>query len=152
MGKTRHIFIGIDAGVHCGFAVWDGASKCFLEVSTLSFWDCIESLKQNADFWAPNGDKMTVVIEDVTQNKLTFYRHDTTHKGMEKISRNVGGVMAYTSLIMEWCERQGVEMIKSRPGKKSMTKMKAEAFKNLTKWEKKTSEHSRDAALLVFQR
>lgn len=46
---------------------------------------------------------------------------------------------------------EGIEF-RALPPTKGATKMSAEAFRDLTGWRGRTSEHSRDAAMLVFGR
>jgi len=103
------------------------------------------------------------VVEDVSANKTTFKRKKVEKwaegKGIElneritnKISRNVGSVMRETDLLIEWIDRHKIKLIKSRPTKKSITKLSAEIFKNMTKEERETNMHERDAAMLVWER
>lgn len=149
--SSDHIFVGIDAGINCGVAAWNRTLKKYLFIDTFSFWGCVDKLKETIDFCHSNNYRITVIIEDVTQKKITFHR-DASSKGMQKISRNVGGVMAYTTLLIEWCNRNGIQLIKSQPSKSSFTKLESAAFKNITKWEKRTNSHERDAAMLVFNK
>lgn len=155
------IFIGLDAGKVCGISVWNRNKKKFLSIESCSFWECIEKLEQARKFYIPINDyELTVVIEDVTQNPVVFRVAETYKKTKgsheNKISavceqaKRVGTVWDKTDLIMEWCERNNVNLKKVRPSKNSFTKLKADSFKNLTKWEGKTNEHERDSGVLVF--
>ena len=157
------VFIGIDAGKVCGVSFWNKAKKCFTSIESYSFWECIEQLEGARKFYIPINDyDLTVVIEDVTQNSPVFFASTTykTTKGNHESkiraaceqAKRVGMVWDKTELIIEWCERHKVKIIKARPSSKSGTKMKADTFKNFTKWQGQTNEHGRDAALLVFSR
>lgn len=143
------ILIGIDGGVSNGFAVWSKAQRKLLAIDTLSFWDCIDGLNKFYDSCTESGAVLVVVIEDVGMNRPTFVRKNTNERMMQKISQNVGGVKAYTQLIIEWCQRKGISIIRVRPTKKSATKLSAEAFNKITGWQGKSSSHGRDAAMLV---
>lgn len=159
---SRGTYIGIDAGQKNGFAIWNSGARQFESIETLSFWDCIEKLTEIKSRCDRTRQELTVVIEDVTQNPVVFLVASTYQKtagnhsqklgAVAEQSRRVGTVWDKTVLIIEWCERYKVKIIRLRPSKKSMTKMKADTFNNMTKWKEKTNEHERDAALLVFGR
>lgn len=147
------IFIGIDPGVNTGFAVWEPNERVFKQIDTFSFWwtiKQIEKLKINYT--------LTVVIEDVTQNSPTFDREikeqdeEKRQKIQNKISQNVGSNKRDCQLIIEYCEGREIEIIKVRPTKGGFTKLDADQFRNITKHEGRTSNHGRDAAMLVFGR
>lgn len=158
----RRIYVGIDAGQKNGLAVWNGGEKKFESIETLSFWDCIEKLIEIKSRCDRAGQELIVAIEDMTQNPVVFLvaityqktigNHNQKLNAVAEQSRRVGTVWDKTILIIEWCERFGIKVIRLRPNKKSMTKMKADAFKNFTKWAGETNEHSRDAGMLVFGR
>ncbi|MDE6828352.1 MAG: hypothetical protein K2P46_06520 [Alistipes sp.] len=61
------IFIGIDTGIHTGFAVWDSESKQLTEVSTLSITQVMEQVKMVADI--RGRDCIRLYIEDARQRK-----------------------------------------------------------------------------------
>lgn len=157
------IFVGIDGGRQIGFAVWNRDRTRFEHITTYSFWECIDELKSLNDYCKGKGHNLTIVIEDVSANKTTFKRKGLKKwadgKGIElneritnKISRNVGSVMRETDLLIEWIERNGIKLIKSRPTKKSLTKLSSETYKNTTKEERETNQHERDASMLVWRR
>jgi len=140
------MIIGIDPGVHVGFAVWSRTTKEFEKISTCSFWQCIAEL----DIMHEAYIDITVVIEDVTQNRPTFNR-GVYGAVQNKISQNVGSNKRDCQLIIEWCEERGIKVVRLRPNKNSMTKKSAAYFRQQTGWTKKTSQHGRDAAFLVWQ-
>lgn len=147
---SEKVFIGIDGGVSNGFAVWNKTRRELVIIETLSFWDCIDRIGDFYDLCRKENIVLTVVVEDVEMNRPTFARENTNEKMMQKISQNVGGVKAYTRLIIEWCERKNIPVIKMRPSKKSATKLSAETFNKITGWEGKTSQHGRDAGMMVY--
>ncbi len=150
----KKIAIGVDPPK--GFAVWDCCEKEFIEIITLDFWGIIEKLK--AYCIDPIGWQMYspchVYIEDSTQNKPVF---DRTLDGVvgaraAKIAQNVGMNKARTALIIEFCAINDIQYTAIRPQKGSMTKLSAGKFKQITGYTGRTSEHGRDAAMLVFER
>jgi hypothetical protein len=157
------IFVGIDGGQNTGFAVWNRTRTRFEHITTYSFWECIEELQSLKEFCEKEKHSLTVVVEDVSANKTTFKRKRLNKwaedKGIElneritnKISRNVGSVMRETDLLIEWIERAGIKLIKSKPNKNSMTKLSADTYKNMTKEQRETNQHERDASMLVWER
>lgn len=157
------IYVGIDGGKKTGFAVWNSTRTRFELITTFTFWECIEELQSLKQYCDKGKHSLTVVVEDVSANKTTFKRKNVKKwaedKGIElneritnKISRNVGSVQRETDLLIEWIERAGIKLIKSRPSKKSMTKLKSETFQNITKLDIGTNSHERDAAMLCWKR
>lgn len=64
-------YIGIDTGVHTGFAVWENGR--FTELATLALWDALDRVRKMNE----SGEQLTVVFEDARQRKwipvlLTF--------------------------------------------------------------------------------
>ena len=158
---VEKIFIGIDAGKVCGISVWNKAKKKFLSIESCSFWECIKNLEQSKGFYIPINDyDLTVVIEDVTQHHPVFFaqatykntegNHENKIRAVCEQAKRVGTVWDKTELIMEWCVRHEVKLIRRKPTNKSGTKMKADTFRNLTKWQGETNEHSRDSGILVW--
>jgi hypothetical protein len=158
-----NIYVGIDGGKNTGFAVWNKTRQRFETIMTLTFWECIEELESLNDYCKEKKHTLTIIVEDVSANKTTFKRKSAEKwaegKGIElnerimnKISRNVGSVMRETDLLMEWIERHKIKLVKSRPTKKSLTKLNPEVFKDWTKWEGETNQHERDSAMLCWRR
>ncbi len=153
------ICIGIDGGEHTGFAAWNTGTKKFIELVTVDFWTTIEKLKQY-QFSCNNGVNLEVYIEDVEANKTVFnvettYRntkadHSGKVRAVAKQGINVGKVIDKTNLIISFCERNGIKVIKRKPGASSMTKIDAKKFALITKVKERTNEHCRDAGMLVY--
>ena len=121
----------------------------------------MEKLDEARKFYIPiNEYELTVVIEDVTQNSPVFFalttykttkgNHDNKIRAVCEQAKRVGMVWDKTNLIMEWCEKHNVKLIRRKPTSKSGTKMKADTFRNLTKWEGGTNSHMRDSAMLIM--
>ena len=152
-------YIGIDPGRKTGFAVWDSSDKKLCVVKTFSFWQVADELEEISSTFlihAPEPCALdvlpTVVIEDPSKNKPTFFRKGMTQREMQKISQNVGANKEHGLLMIDRAESLGFEVIRVRPYSKTQTKLKADTFKKITGYQGRTSEHARDAAMLVFGR
>jgi hypothetical protein len=146
-------FIGIDAGVNTGFAVWDANASRFDKIITTTFWGAINELQ--SEHMALAGKRIdvnttpgiAVYIENPNGNRPTFARHGAYR---EKISQNVGMNKRDAQLLIQYCMDNGMLFFPVTPGKHSMTKMKPDAFAKYTGYNGRTSSHGRDAAMLVF--
>lgn len=143
------IFCGIDPGSHTGLAIWDGASRTFREVATLPLWKAMDEVKrwhyaclmQNADF--------TVVFEDARQR--TWFQPDRNSSEYRGHLMGAGAAKRDAAIWEEYLTALHIpfRMQKPMPG---LTKWKADYWAKVTGWKGRTSEHARDAALLVFGR
>ncbi len=140
------ILIGIDPGVHCGFAVY-GNLAGLIRVCELSFWETIDELKN----YRENNliQNIEVHLEWPQGNKPTFDRK-MNYGSQAKISQNVGANKRDAQLIFEWLEERGIKCVKHVPNASSMTKINAKTFESITGWKEKANEHGRDAAMMVF--
>jgi len=155
---TKRIYIGIDAGKKTGVAVWD--REKFISIQTTDFWGAIDIIRENNDLLISGG--LIVVVEDPSQNKpvfkivsvynLTQGNHQSRLSAVAKVAQGVGSVKRESELIIEYCRRNEITVIPVKPTKRSMTKLDREQFKKITGYEGVTSEHARDAALLVYGR
>lgn len=136
------IYIGIDTGVHTGFAVWHSDTKYLAEVSTMTITQAMERVKMIADIRGK--DNIRLFIEDARQRKWFG------NAGREKL-QGAGSVKRDSRIWEDWCREQGLQYRMIAP-KNNCTKLSAAQFRVLTRWQGATSEHARDAALLVFGR
>jgi len=154
------IFLGLDGGNHVGFAVWDKQGKQFLNLSTVDFWEAIKLIDYWENWCQMNAKTLVSVVEDVSANKPVFKlagvylhtpgAHSQKLSAAGKVAEGVGRVKQTSDLLIKYCEKKCSQVIKLKPGGRSMTKMKADAFKKITGYSKRTSEHARDAAMLVY--
>lgn len=137
------ILIGIDTGVKTGYAVAHdlGSGGKLEEVQTLSITKAMDRVKQLAEQYGK--ENMKLYIEDA--RKRTYVTG-----GREKL-QGVGSVKRDALIWDDWCKEQEFHYLMVHP-KANTTKLKAERFKQLTGYVKRTSEHGRDAAMLVFKR
>lgn len=149
------IIIGIDGGNRNGFAVWNGCE--FLDIKTLSFWSVIEELAKYCDEY----EWVTVYIENPSAHRPVFKamqvynstngNHTVKIGAVAKVSQDVGRVKRETELIADYCKKKDDLYLKLvTPGKNTLSKIDAKRFQTFTKYEGRTSQHGRDAAMLVF--
>lgn len=132
------IAIGIDCGVNTGFAIWDRNKKRFDEISTMKIHQAIMRIKSMAE----NGYSMTVFVEDA--RKATFGRSSDLYK-----AQGAGSVKRDAGIWEDFLTEHNIPFEMKRPAK-SKTKIKADVFKKTTGWDGRTSNHARDAAMIVF--
>lgn len=133
--------IGIDAGVNTGIAIYkDGGLK---ELST------IEPIDIANIFICYAGDPLFVAFEDSRLQSHVWIPGQS--KGVAaNIARKVGMVDAWCYLIERLCEKYDVAYMRVSPKAKGQ-KLNAEEFKQITKWDGKSNQHERDAAMVAWQ-
>ena len=139
-------FIGLDPGTETGLAVWDAQGQVFARsLLTTTFWDAYDLV------CTYDPSTVLVILEDPSKNPPTFShsipQSENAYRKRERLSRNVGSNMREALLLAEGLERQGYRVRRVRP---RSSKLSAEAFRRLTRYQGRTSEHARDAAMLVF--
>jgi len=143
------ICIGIDPGTHTGVAVWDSREGKFLSLETLPIHRALEKVKEMSHpFWHMDRlyhDDIQVVFEDARQ-RTWFGKGDTYAK-----LQGAGSVKRDCSIWEDFCKDYGIPF-QAKPPVKGATKVSAEYFKMVSHYTGRTSEHSRDAAMLVIGR
>lgn len=139
------LVIGIDPGLHTGLAVWDTSSRQFLEIRCSGIVDAMDYLDR---LRAEKGIGL-VVFEDARQR--TWIPRERDLAQMKGRAMGAGSVKRDCSIWEEWCKARQVQYIASRP-KNGMTKLTDAYFRGITGYDRRTNEHGRDAAMLVFQR
>ncbi len=154
--KDYNIMIGVDPGSITGVCVWDPDRQKILDMQSMSHVEFME--------WIIIGDgvyHMVVAIENPNLNQPVFMtkeetgiifgrdriQSDTALRILLRRAQNIGMNKQIAKTFMEFMESKGIAFVPIRPFRK---KMDAEQFKNLTKWEGRTNQHNRDAAILVF--
>lgn len=141
------IWVGIDTGVHTGFAVWDSSAGRFLAVETLRIDEALFRVLAIAAECGDDG--VTVVVEDARQRKWVPNTGDVR----KEMARRLGaGAVKRDAKIWEDFLAGNKIAHQMRPPLKGCTKLTEERFAALTGHVGRTSEHSRDAAMLVFRR
>jgi len=131
------ILIGVDPGVKTGFCLYDTAQK---KITTL------ETLKIHQAFF--------LIHQLTTEQDIKVYFEDARQRnwfgtsGREKL-QGAGSIKRDCKAWQDFLEDEGIEF-EMIPPRNNMTKTKADFFKSITGWTERTSEHARDAAMLVF--
>ncbi len=136
------IYIGIDTGVHTGFAVWDSSKRELVELDTMTIHEAI--FKTSLWKEATNGDMM-VLFEDARQR--TWFGKGNTNAKMQ----GAGSVKRDAKIWEDFLTDYGIPF-RAIPPIKGATKLTPSYFKMITGYKGRTSEHARDAAMLVFGR
>jgi hypothetical protein len=137
------ICIGIDPGTHTGVAVWDTRERKFLSLDTMPIHralDMVFVLRCKVGI-----SNIQVVFEDARQRKW-FGREDTDAK-----KQGAGSVKRDCSIWEDFCKDHGIPF-QAKPPIKGATKVSAAYFKIISHYQGRTSEHARDAAMLVIGR
>lgn len=136
------ICIGIDPGTHTGLAVWDTNEGRFLSLETVPIHQALIKVMM----WRDRvGHDLQVVFEDARQRKW-FGKGDTNAK-----AQGAGSIKRDCSIWEDFCKDYQIPVIVVPP-KKGCTKLSASYFKAISGWTGKTSNHARDAAMLVIGR
>lgn len=136
------ICIGIDPGTHTGVAVWDTREGKFLSLETLPIHRALAKVQVIAEWDKKN---LQVVFEDARQR--TWYGKGDTNAKLQ----GAGSVKRDCSIWEDFCKDYGIPYW-AKPPVKGATKVSADYFKMVSHWTGRTSEHSRDAAMLVIGR
>jgi hypothetical protein len=136
MNNAKYI-IGIDPGTYTGIAVYDCERKMFVLVATLSIHRAMDVVK---GFEIEKS--IFVRVEDAR------LRNWFGKSGREKL-QGAGSVKRDSKIWSDFLTDEGIPFELVAP-KNNVTKISAEAFKKLTGYNGRTSEHGRDAAMLVW--
>ena len=132
------VVIGIDPGVNTGIAVWDRPLQTFMSIETVQIHQAMEKVRQL------HGAGMVheVVFEDARLR--TWFGT----KGREAL-QGAGSIKRDCSIWEGYLQHLGVKY-RIVPPKAVRTKLNAEKFQRMTNWPHRTSEHARDAAMVVW--
>ena len=136
------ILIGIDTGVKTGFAhSIDGVLQDISTETILSAQERVLDIRNEA---AQSDVKLIVCIEDVRKRSCV-----DRSIGRERM-QGVGSVKRDCGIWQEFCERHGLRHILVAPANVD-TKRKAKDFEMITGWTSRTSEHGRDAGMMIHK-
>lgn len=140
------IYIGIDPGVHTGVAVWDSKKKKLLRVDTMKIHQAMAIVSA----WAIEEDEgITVIYEDARKRKY-LPREKSAMEYRGKLM-GAGSVKRDCSIWEDFLKDTSCKAI-ALPPRAGVTKWNEEYWRKTTGYTGRTSEHGRDAALLVFGR
>lgn len=130
--------IGIDPGVNTGFAVWSVAEKKIIHVATYPIHQAMQKVREYSQY-----KKVCIRIEDARLRRWFGSAGRAHLQGAGSVKRDCKIWEDYLNDLNINCEFV--------PPKNNRTKLTAETFRRLTQYEGRTTEHSRDAAMLVYQ-
>lgn len=134
--------IGIDTGVHTGFAVYDTDLKALESVKEYTIHRAMDIVKQLYD----EGKDIKVRFEDA--RKRTWFGHHTAEEDRARL-QGAGSVKRDCQIWEDYLTDLRIPFEMVAP-KNNATKLTAEQFRRITGYEGKTNEHGRDAAMLVY--
>ena len=132
--------VGIDPGTHTGVAVYDKATK---KLSRLETFLAVQAEELVLDLFIA-GDLERVYFED---SRLRTWFGGS---GREKL-QGAGSIKRDCSRWIEFLAHHKIPSKAIAP-KDVMTKLTKQQFLKITGWVARSSQHSRDAAMLVFGR
>lgn len=137
------LYIGIDPGVHTGIAVWDTETRKFRLIETRTIIGAL----QITDLWEAGDEDLHIVFEDARQRKWIPREKDLSQfKGR---AMGAGSICRDCEIWETYCKVKQFKYT-AVPPRKGLTKWTAESFARVTGWKGRTSNHARDAAMLVF--
>ena len=139
------ICIGIDPGTHTGVAVWDTKERRFLSLETLPIHQALDLVCKWQQDCKDRDVAMDVTFEDARQ-RTWFGKGDTNVK-----LQGAGSVKRDCSIWEDFCKDYGIPYWAKPPGK-GMTKVTSDYFRTISGYQGRTSNHARDAAMLVIGR
>lgn len=141
------IYIGIDTGVNTGLAVWDSDCKAFSLIDTMPIHRALSLVESLHHEQADERREVFVIFEDARQRKWLPTERSISEQrgrlqGAGSVKRDAG---IWEDFLNDYCIPY-----RAVPPAKGLTKWDANTFKAITKWQGRTSNHARDAAMLVF--
>ena len=139
------IYIGIDPGTHTGVAIWDNKQQEFVELATIPIHQALLKVK---NYYNDNKglSKICVVFEDARQR--TWFGKD---KNTNAKLQGAGSIKRDCSIWEDFCKDYQIPYL-AVPPMKGGTKLSEAYFKAISGWKGRTSNHARDAAMLVIGR
>ena len=138
---------GIDPGEHTGVAMYDGAQ--LVEVATVQIHRALQMVASFVEVAQANGIPVKVVFEDARKRRwLPSEKNASEYRGR---LMGAGSVKRDCTIWEDFLKDLGVDYVAQAP-RAGMTKLSEEAFARLTGWKGRTSNHARDAAMLVYGR
>lgn len=136
------ILIGIDVGTNTGVAVMtDGV---LTHVATTSIIGAMETVKEHIDYAKTHNIALKIYIEDARLR--TWFGDNANAK-----KQGAGSVKRDSAIWEEFCVHYEADFTLVAP-QHNKTKITADQFKRITGWQKRTSNHARDAVMLIWGR
>ena len=142
MGK---LIIGIDCGVNTGFAVKRGT--VFSEVTSVKIHQAMARVLELQAACVAAEVGLMVYVEDARLRKWFGPNETQTRSKLQ----GAGSVKREAVIWQDFLRDHQIEFVMVPP-RANMTKTTAEYFKLVTKWQGKTNEHGRDAAMMIVNK
>ncbi|NUF23675.1 hypothetical protein HUN23_12935 [Acinetobacter oleivorans] len=145
------VLIGIDTGVNTGFAVAidQGKGGQLQDVDSHTITQAMGKVLELVEIHSKQNIKL--FIEDA-RKRTWFGNADARQtKSGAGTREGVGSVKRDAQIWEQWCIEQGLNYLMIHPAA-NKTKTDTKYFLKITGWAKRTNEHARDAAMLVFGR
>lgn len=139
------IHIGIDPGGNTGFAVWSSSTREFLEIETLRIDEALFRVLHYVELMGAS--QVSVVFEDARQRK--FFEKERSLSEYRGKLMGAGSVKRDSKIWEDFLKAHRIKYW-AKPPQKGATKWEEAQFKAVIGWKDRTSEHARDAALLVW--
>lgn len=141
--NKHKILVGIDTGVHTGFAVAIdyGNGGELIEVNSKTITQAMARVMELIYHYGK--ENIQLRIEDA--------RLRTWFTGGKEKAQGAGSIKRDAQIWEDWCKENQINFKMIHP-KANNTKLKADSFQKITGWTGRTNEHARDAAMLVHHR
>ena len=135
------IYIGIDPGTHTGVAVWDDRLKQLTSLETIPIHRALSRVLALS-----STDDVFVIFEDARQ-RTWFGKDRNTNAKLQ----GAGSIKRDCSIWEDFCRDYEIPYY-AVPPIRGGTKLSESYFKTISGWKGRTSNHARDAAMLVIGR
>ena len=139
------IVVGIDPGQNTGLAVWDTVSRAFLDIRCSGIVDAMRYLSELQS----ERQIGLLVFEDARKRK--WLPREKSLKEFKGRAMGAGSVRRDSAIWEEWCRTFAIPFV-AVPPRPGLTKLPDIQFQGITGYDRRTNEHGRDAAMLVFGR
>lgn len=137
------MYVGIDTGVHTGVAVWYPENQKFVTLATVKIHEAMAIVARIAE----TDIDLHVRFEDARQRKwIPMSKNMTAELGR---AQGAGYVKAHCQIWEDFLTDYRIPF-EAIPPRRNVTKLSAEQFVRITGYKGRTSEHARDAAMLVY--
>jgi hypothetical protein len=145
------ILIGVDTGVHTGFAVAIDQGKGG-ELQDVGSHTITQAMSRVLELVEAHGKANIMLYIEDARLRTWFGNADARQaRSGAGVREGIGSVKRDAQIWEDWCKEQGLNYKMIHPAA-NKTKTDAKYFLKLTGWAKRTNEHARDAAMLVFGR
>lgn len=137
------MYVGIDTGIHTGVAVWYPEKQKFVTLATVKIYEAMAIVARIAE----TDMELHVRFEDARQRKwIPISKNMTAELGR---AQGAGYVKAHCQIWEDFLTDSQIPFEAIAP-RRNVTKLSAEQFGRITGYKARTSEHARDAAMLVY--